>query len=96
MLVWESADVSTNKLNTHIVIVDNVAKVGNQGSADSVALAKILLRNLNLPTHLLRTAFFMPTGNVKAGKFPKIKILLSNGDVAYEFRSRMFVGRKGA
>ena len=92
MVQWEAIDTNTNKHNTNVVIVDCVPK-SNHGSS-AVDVAKLLIRNLEMPPHTLKIAFFAPMGSIaKPGNFPRIKIILTGSDDAYEFRSRAFEKR---
>ena len=95
MAQWEKIDTNTNKLNGNVVIVDCIPEKGNQKGASAMDVAKMLLRNLDMPPHTLKIAFFIPMGSTKkATDFPKLKIIMAGNEDAYEFRSRGYEKRR--
>ena len=95
MVQWETIDTCTNKLNNNVVIVDCIPQKGNQKGANALDVAKMLLRNLDMPPHTLKIAFFIPMGSTtKPSNFPKLKIIMAGSEEAYEFRSRGYEKRR--
>jgi hypothetical protein len=55
MAVWEAADVSTNKLNQNVLLLDLVPKMEK---TEAIDVAKALVANVGLETQLIVPAFF--------------------------------------
>ena len=88
--VWESADVSTNKHNLHVILLDQVPKAKY---VEAIDVAKLLAEGAGLEKEAVTAAFFLP-GKTDNKSYPKMKVIFTNSSQAYKFRTSGFAKRK--
>lgn len=90
MCLWETSDVSANKLNMHILMLDQVPKTKYD---DATEVARSLAENVGQERDKVVIAFFLP-GKTDNKSHPRMRVIFTNNNEAARFRAGGFEKRK--